>query len=128
MKALLDTHAALFAWIEPDRLSERARDIIRNPTNQLFFSQASTIEITLKHKIGKLELPELPGPYVTSRVQRFAFTYIPIEDADIFGMTALPSAHKDSFDWLLLASARRLKLPLISRDTHFENYPVKVIW
>jgi PIN domain nuclease of toxin-antitoxin system len=128
MKALLDTHAALFAWIEPDRLSEKARDIIRNPTNQLFFSQASTIEITLKHKIGKLELPELPGSYVTSRVQRFAFTYIPIEDADIFGMTALSSAHKDPFDWLLIASARRLKLPLISRDTQFENYPVKVIW
>lgn len=128
MKALLDTHAALFAWIEPGRLSERTRDIIRNPSNQLFFSQASTIEITLKHKIGKLEFPELPGTYVTSRVQRFSFTYIPIEDEDIYGMTSLPSPHKDPFDWLLLATARRLKVPLISRDMEFENYPVEIIW
>ncbi len=128
MRALLDTHAALFAWIDPDRLSERARKVIRNPANQLFFSQASTIEITLKHKIGKLEIPEPPASYVSSRVQRFAFTYLPIDDADIYGMTALPTPHKDPFDWLLLATARRLKLPLISRDLEFKDYPVKIIW
>jgi len=128
MRALLDTHAALFAWIEPDRLSERARKMIRDPANQIFFSQISTIEITLKHKIGKLDIPEPPESYVSSRVQRFAFTYLPLEDADIYGMTTLPMPHKDPFDWLLLATARRLKIPLISRDPEFKGYPVKVIW
>lgn len=128
MRALLDTHAALFAWIEPERLSGRARTIIRDSGNQIFFSQTSTLEITLKHKIKKLNLPEPPATYVPSRVQRFNFTYLPLEDVDLFGMTELPEPHRDPFDWLLLSTARRLKLPLISKDPEFENYPVELIW
>ena len=76
MKALLDTHAALFAWSSPDKLSKRVREIILNKKNELLLSQVSTIEIALKYKIGKLELPMTPVEYVASRVQLFAFQYI----------------------------------------------------
>ena len=40
----------------------------------------------------------------------------------------LPSPHRDPFDWLLLATARRLSLPIISCDKAFEEYPVELIW
>lgn len=82
MKALLDTHAALYAWIEPTRLSEKARRIIKDPANQL----------------------------------------------DIYGMLQLPETHKDPFDWLLLSNAKRRKIPLISKDAAFKDYPVDLIW
>lgn len=128
MKALLDTHAALYAWIEPERLSEKARKIIKHPANQLFFSQVSVLEITLKVKIGKLALPESPGSYLRSRIERFSFTYLPLDDEDIYGMLQLPEAHKDPFDWLLLSNAKRRKIPLISKDAVFKDYPVDLIW
>lgn len=128
MRALLDTNAALFAWLEPDRLSERARKVIRARENQLFFSQISVYEITLKHKLGKLPLPESPETYLPDRIERFALTFLPLENADIYAMLNLPEAHRDPFDWLLLATAMRLKLPLISSDKAFKHYPVTVIW
>lgn len=128
MRALLDTHAALFAWIEPERLSEKARKIIKDPANQLFFSQVSVLEITLKYKLGKLDLPEPPDSYLRSRIERFAFTYLPLDDEDIYGMLQLPEVHKDPFDWLLLSNARRRKIPFISKDTAFKDYPVDLIW
>ncbi|WP_269526971.1 type II toxin-antitoxin system VapC family toxin [Coraliomargarita parva] len=128
MRALLDTHAALYAWIAPERLSDRAQQVIRNPANQLYFSQASVFEITLKYKLGKLPLPEPPELYLPSRIERFSLSYLPLTDADIFGITQLPESHKDPFDWLLLATARRLKVPIISKDRAFADYPVKLIW
>ena len=128
MKALLDTHAALFAWIEPERLSDRARNVIKDPANQLFFSQVSVLEITLKYKLGKLPLPEPPEIYLRSRIDQFMFTYLPLDDSDIYGMLTLPEAHKDPFDWLLLSNAQRRKIPILSKDVAFHNYPVDLIW
>lgn len=128
MKALLDTHAALFAWVEPEWLSEKAREIIKDPANQLFFSQVSALEITLKVKIGKLALPESPQSYLRSRIKRFTFTYLPLDDEDIFGILQLPEAHKDPFDWLLICTAMRRQIPIISKDMAFRRYPVNLIW
>lgn len=128
MKALLDTHAAIFAWMAPGRLSKTARQLIEDSTNDLLFSQVSSLEITLKHRIGKLELPEPPGLYLPSRIQQLGLHYMPLEDADIFGMEDLPQHHRDPFDWLLIATARRLEIPLISRDKIIRKYPVEVIW
>lgn len=128
MKALLDTHAALYAWIEPERLSEKATRIIKDPANQLFFSQVSVLEITLKVKVGKLALPEAPDTYLRSRIERFSFTYLPLDDDDIYGMLRLPEPHKDPFDCLLLSKAKRRKIPLISKDAAFKGYPVDLIW
>ena len=128
MRVLLDTHAALFAWVEPDRLPVGVQTIISNTQNELLFSQASSIEITLKCKLGTLELPEPPKDYVRSRLQRFEMTYVHLDDEDVFGIADLPLIHKDPFDWLLLATARRLSVPLISKDRFFKEYPIEVIW
>ena len=128
MRALLDTNAALYAWIEPERLSDSARNVIANRQNQLYLSQVSFLEITLKHKLGKLPLPDIPEMYLPERIETFSLTFIPLENEDIFGISDLPEAHKDPFDWLLLCTAQRLKVPIISSDRAFKDYPIKVIW
>ena len=128
MNALLDTHAILFAWISPQELSAKARRFIENPENDLYLSQISTLEICLKHRIGKLTLPEPPNIYIPSRIQRFGIRYVPLEDDDIFRMDDLPIAHRDPFDWLLITTAQRLKLPIISRDRAWGSYPIQQIW
>ena len=51
MKALLDTHTALFAWMAPEKLSARVRKLIRNRENELYFSQASTFEIVFRESL-----------------------------------------------------------------------------
>ena len=58
MRALLDTHVFLW-WITDDpRLSVRAREVISEGRNELFFRAASGWEIAIKAGIGRLEIPE----------------------------------------------------------------------
>lgn len=128
MDILLDTHAALFAWIEPERLSTKARELLEGSAHTFFFSQVSLLEIALKHRIGKLSLPEAAAVYVASRVRWSGFTFLPLEDADIAALADLPTPHRDPFDWLLIATARRRRLPILTRDAFFKDYPVEVIW
>lgn len=55
---LLDTHAFLW-WITDDpRLSGRAREVISDGRNGLFFSAASAWKIVIKAGLGRLEIPE----------------------------------------------------------------------
>ncbi len=78
--------------------------------------------------MGKLDLPIAPVDCVLSRVQWLGFEYVTIDEMDIAVIGKLPPPHRDPFDWLLLATARRLRLPIISCDKAFEKYPVELIW
>lgn len=128
MKLLLDTHAALFLWASPDRLSPTARSLVENKANTLYFSQASTWEICLKYQIGKLPLPEKPEAYLPRRIRQSELTYEPIADAALFRTVELPPHHNDPFDRLLIATALILKVPILSIDESFRRYSAEVIW
>ena len=58
---MLDTHVFLW-YISADALLPVAfRDAIRNPANEVYLSVASGWEAVIKHALGKLPLPKLPG-------------------------------------------------------------------
>ena len=58
VRLLLDTHVFIW-WLTGDaRLSSRALDLIRDPTNELFLSSASTFEMSVKIAISKLRLDQ----------------------------------------------------------------------
>ncbi|MFW6213661.1 MAG: type II toxin-antitoxin system VapC family toxin, partial [Spirochaetota bacterium] len=54
VSVLLDTHALLWWWSHPDRLTDRARDLIADPYSAVCVSAASASEISTKHRIGTL--------------------------------------------------------------------------
>ncbi len=128
MKALLDTQAALYFWVEPERLTDKARQFIRDKENRLLFSQASTWEIVIKYSLGKLPLPVPPSDYLPERIRRTDFEYEPISDRALFGVPNLPELHRDPFDRLLIATANLLDIPVVTGDPVFRDYPVKVLW
>ena len=51
MKYLLDTHALLWFLARDKRLSDRARQFIENPSNEIFLSIVSLWEIAIKGEI-----------------------------------------------------------------------------
>lgn len=51
---LLDTQAIIWLLSEPDKLSNKAKQIIQNPNNPLYYSLLSMNEIAIKASIGKL--------------------------------------------------------------------------
>jgi PIN domain nuclease of toxin-antitoxin system len=57
MNVLLDTHVLLWWLNDDDKLSEKARTIIRNPANFIYISAATGWEIAIKKVLGKLLAP-----------------------------------------------------------------------
>jgi PIN domain nuclease of toxin-antitoxin system len=127
MRALLDTHAFLWAIADDKRLSRRAQKIFTGP-NDLWLSVASFWEILIKVKTGKLPLPEPSGPYMVREAAKNRIEVLPIRLDHVLRIESLEEHHRDPFDRILIAQSIEEKLPLVTSDPHFERYPIEVIW
>jgi PIN domain nuclease of toxin-antitoxin system len=64
----------LWLALDPGRISVAARDVINDPTVLLGLSPASVLEIVLKHRAGKLPMPESPAAWIPTRRAFFSST------------------------------------------------------
>jgi PIN domain nuclease of toxin-antitoxin system len=127
MKAILDTHAFLWALAGDARMSRHARDVFAGSTD-LFLSMASVWEILIKVQSGKLNLPQPAGPYVLSRLADNRIKTLPISIDHLLAFERLPMHHRDPFDRMLIAQSMEEDWPIITADLKFKQYPVQVIW
>lgn len=128
MRALLDTHAFLWWTTDSPRLSDRAREVIADGRNELFFSAASGWEIAIKAGLGRLEVPEDLGRFMSEQLSRNAFEVLPVHLSHALRVHALPDHHRDPFDRLLVAQSLLEELPILSADPRIAFYPVEVVW
>ncbi len=127
MKAILDTHAFLWAIAEEGKLSRRARQIYTG-SNDLWLSVASMWEILIKAQAGKLPLPKPVGPYLVKKLVQNQIELLPITLDHVLGIESLPLHHRDPFDRVLIAQSINQKWPIITADPWFSRYKVEVIW
>ena len=130
MNVLIDTHVFLW-WIEDDpRLSLRAREVIADGNNAVFFSAASGWEIAIKARLGKLRLSddEPLDRFIFEQLQVNAFQTLPIQLSHVLHVYALPPLHRDPFDRLLVAQSQLERMPLVTGDTQIARYAAEVIW
>jgi PIN domain nuclease of toxin-antitoxin system len=128
MKLLLDT--CTFLWLAGGgrSLSATAAEAVRDPSNDVLLSAVSTWEIVVKHRMGRLPLPESPERLIpTERRLRGVPTLLFDEDSALQGLR-LPPLHRDPFDRLLIAQAIALGLAIVTPDPLITQYPVRVIW
>jgi PIN domain nuclease of toxin-antitoxin system len=124
---LLDTRVWLWMQADPDRLSQKTRELVEDSANQLLLSAASAWEIAIKYRLGRLPLPVAPTVYVPDRMRRSGTTPLPVEHAHALRAAELPDHHKDPFDRVLIAQAQLLDMPIITVDEHIAAYDVRVI-
>jgi len=127
MKALLDTHAFLWALAGDARMSRHARDVFTGSTD-LLLSIASIWEILIKVHSGKLNFPRPAGPYVLRRLAENRISSLPISIDHLLALDRLPMHHRDPFDRMLIAQSIEENLPVITADPLFGKYPVQIIW
>ena len=127
MEYLLDTHAFLWFINGSIELSPQAKDIIQNPKNTMYLSIVSFWEIAIKLNIGKLAI-DMSFDELKQEADKNYFIILPIQYEDTRIITTLELLHKDPFDRILIAQAIHNNLTLITRDTNFYAYPVKIIW
>jgi PIN domain nuclease of toxin-antitoxin system len=126
VRLLLDTHVWLWMLTAPDRLGD-AVALVRDARNELLLSAASSWEMTIKHGIGRLQLPAPPASYVPARIRSTGVTPIPVDHSHALEVGNLPPIHADPFDRLLVAQARILGVPLVTADRQLTEYPVETI-
>lgn len=125
---LLDTHCWLWWNALPERLSRQALDTITNGENSILFSVISAWEISIKHALGKLQLPVEPGKYIPSRLAANRMTALPVQLGHTLRVNRLPHHHRDPFDRLLIAQAQNDNLTIITADPLFNAYEVPILW
>jgi PIN domain nuclease of toxin-antitoxin system len=126
MKALIDTHVFLWMAAEPEKLSDRAREVCGSET--LLLSVASIWEIGIKHHIGRLPLPDTPRIYLHRQIRHAGVSPLPIHYRHALTAAALPLRHKDPFDRMLAAQCIEEQIPCVSRDPSPAGYGVELIW
>jgi len=124
---LLDTHVWLWTLVSPDRINVEARQQLEDRGNDLLFSAASTWEISIKYRLGKLPLPAPPEQFIHPRLTRDGVIPLPVEHHHAAGVASLPDHHRDPFDRLLISQARLDRLTLFTADRVLLAYEVDVV-
>jgi len=128
VRLLLDTCVLLWVADEPGRLSSAAREAIEDGTNECLLSSASAWEISIKHALGRLTLPDVPDRFVPEARRRHAIQSLAISEEVALQVAKIPALHRDPFDRLLVAQATLLGLVLVSPDPVFSRYAVRTLW
>ena len=116
MKLLLDTHALIWAILEPEQLSAAARQAITDPDHEVAVSAISFWEIAIKSSLGKLKLVGTSAEALVDAAQHQGFELLALEPRLAAGFTRLNPQHRDPFDRMLVWQAIQLGYTLVSRD------------
>ena len=128
MKVLLDTCTFLWIVTSDPSLSQSARKLFSDPSNDVFLSSVSAWEIALKHSIGKLPLPRPPQELVPDQRQRHEIQPLPLDETAVLFGAKLPELHKDPFDRMLICQAITGSLTLLTPDPLIKQYAVATAW
>ena len=128
MRLLLDT--CTFLWLVDNHpsLSERARDAIVDPANEVYLSAASAWEIVIKHALGRLELAVAVDDYLPRQREAHLIESLPIGEDATLALAKLPVPHRDPFDRILVAQAIIEGCSLVTPDPLIKAYPVPILW
>jgi PIN domain nuclease of toxin-antitoxin system len=120
---LLDSHVLLWWAADDPRLAAAARDAVNTPSNEVFLSAASVWELGIKAVAGRLDMPR----DLVSRALSEGVRPLPIEPTHAADAAALPPHHRDPFDRMLIAQARRESMTLVTADAALGRYDVPTL-
>jgi len=128
MKLLLDTHTFIWASTLDDRLGRKARALILDCDNELFFSVASIWEMAIKASLGKLILQQPLRQIINEQIQMNGIRILNVEAAHALAVASLPWHHRDPFDRLLIAQSKLENMPVLGCDTAMDAYDISRIF
>jgi PIN domain nuclease of toxin-antitoxin system len=126
VRLLLDTHLLLGFAAGSNRLSSKARELIGDLQNEVFFGVASLWEIAIKSARGRedfaVDASELRKGLIDNDFQE-----LPILASHALYTSRLPAIHKDPFGRLLVAQALVEGLTLLTGDPIVASYSAAIV-
>ena len=125
MKYLLDTHTFIWSVMDSKKLSENVRTIIEDSDNEIFISGISFWEIAIKTQLGKMKFENFNILHLPNIATQYGFSVFTPTAYDYVTFSELPVVenHKDPFDRMLIHTALRNNLILLSKD-HTDRFKI----
>lgn len=127
MRILLDTHVFLWYISGDPKLTASTRDAIRDRRNEAYLSVVSVWEAVVKHRLGKLPLPEPAERYLPAQRERHEISSLPLDGLSVGRLGSLPSLHRDPFDRMLVCQALQHRLVIATSDDAVCAYPATIL-
>lgn len=126
MKVLIDTHIAIWAVLNDPKLPKRAKDIILDKENVIYYSTASVWEITIKHMLHPDKL-RINGNLLEKGYEENGYNVLPILNKHVSALETLKRhndapKHNDPFDRIMVAQAKAEKLMFLTHDSLIPYY------
>jgi PIN domain nuclease of toxin-antitoxin system len=122
MKFLVDTNVLIWAFNNPAQIKSDITHILENVEREVFYSQISLWEISIKYGLGKLDLRGHKPEEFYSAVDDSFMQCALLEGQDLISSYNLPPRHKDPFDRMLVWQSIRGGYTLLSSDSYLETY------
>jgi PIN domain nuclease of toxin-antitoxin system len=129
MKYLLDTHIVLWLAENSSNLSDSAKTILLDETNEKYVSIASCWEVSIKLSLKKLELEGGTNEFFRI-MQENGFWLLQVTAEQLTVLENLPFYHRDPFDRLLIATAISEDMIFLTADTQmiaYANEKLKIV-
>ena len=123
MRLLLDTHALLWALVEPARLSATAIDAIEAHDNDVYVSIVSPWEMAIAKARGRMDPPD----DLQEQLDQRRFRLLPVTLQHTRMVESLPHHHRDPFDRMLVVQAQVEGLTIVTVDRLLRRYPVSLL-
>ena len=131
MNLLLDTHIAIWALNDDNALSAKARELILDPDNTIYYSTVSVWEVLLKHVTRPENIPFDEADF-SEGCKEAGFIPLSLSDKHILAVRTLSRPadsreHNDPFDRLLISQAKVENLSFLTHDALIPDYQEKCI-
>lgn len=124
MDLLLDTCTVLWAAGEPNKLSERAVQVLEAPDSVIYVSSVTAAELACAVERDRIRLTEHWKPWFRRCLRVNGWNCVPL-DLDVIeeAYSLPPPFHQDPVDRMLVATARLRRLTIITGDPRILAYP-----
>lgn len=113
MDILIDSHVAVWWVQDPSLLATPCCEAIEDASNEVWFSAASAWELAIKVRSGKLKVDV---DRLVNRLRENGVSLLGIGIDHAIAAGELDWTHRDPFDRMLVAQARRQRMLLATRD------------
>jgi len=122
MKILLDTHYLLWSFIDTSKIKKEVLEKLLSDENEIYYSQASLWEISIKYNLGKLVLNGMNPEEFYNEVNNSYYKCRVLENDELITFYKLPIEHKDPFDRIIIWQAIKSDYLFLSVDKKLEKY------
>ena len=126
---LLDTCVLLWLADDQGSLSHAAHQAIKEGAGNLFVSSISGFEIAVKSERGAFVLPLPAYEWISLALLHHGIAEVPVTCDIGCRAAALPKIHRDPCDRIIVATALKHDMTIVTRDATLGAYPgVRVCW